>query len=133
MLEKTGSLSVCRSEYRWETTQPRSLSIKRHRVGTTCPCIERSDQNLFKFSGAAFEGKDSIEDLLLVLNFKRVGGEKILEMRGDLGRVLLQEAAQRPNNFEHCNQTNEPQVIFAQRTTYFTEGLSSAFRSPSAY
>jgi hypothetical protein len=55
-----------------------------------------------------------IEDLLLVLNFKGVCGEKILEMRGDLGRVLLQEAAQDPNNFEHCNQINEAEVLFAQ-------------------
>lgn len=51
--------------------------------------MERSDQSIFELSGAALEGKDSIEDLLLVLNFKGVRSERIFEMRGDLGRALL--------------------------------------------
>jgi hypothetical protein len=58
-------------------------------MGTTCPSIERSDQGIFKLSGAALEGKGSLEDLLLVLNFEGVCGEEILEMRGDLRRVLF--------------------------------------------
>jgi hypothetical protein len=94
--------------------QPRSLSVKSQRMGTTCPCIERSDQSILKFSGAAPECNSSIKDLLLVLNFKRVRGEKILEMRSDLGRIPPQEAAQDPNNFEHSSQANEPRVLFAQ-------------------
>ena len=83
-------------------------------MGTTCPRIERSDQSTFKFSGASLEGRGRIEDLLLVLNYKGICGEKILEMRGDLGRALLQEAAQDPNNFEYRNQTNGPWGLFAQ-------------------
>jgi hypothetical protein len=58
-------------------SQPCSLSIKRQRIGTTCPCIERSGQGIFRLCGAALEGKNSIEDLLLVLNFKGLCGEKI--------------------------------------------------------
>jgi hypothetical protein len=88
--------------------QSRGLLIKCQCMGTTCPCIERSDQSILKLSCAIFEGRNSIKDLLFVLNFKRVCDEKILEMRGDLGTVLLQEAAQDPNNFEHRDQTNEP-------------------------
>src|SRR5882757_6776710 len=87
------------SEYRLEVRQPRKFSIKCQRVGTTCPRIERSDQSIFEVSGAVLQSKSSIEDLLLVLNFEGVCGEKILEMKRDLGRSLLQEAAHDPDNF----------------------------------
>ena len=58
------------SEHRLEVRQPRSFSIKCQRVGTTCPRIERSDQSIFEASAAVLQDKSSIEDLLLVLNFK---------------------------------------------------------------
>jgi len=58
------------SEYRLEVRQPRSFSIKCQRVGTTCPRIEGSDQSIFEASAAVLQGKSSIENLLLVLNFK---------------------------------------------------------------
>jgi hypothetical protein len=50
-------------------------------VGAASPGIERSDQSIFKVPGSVLQGKSSIEDLLLVLNFEGVSGEKILEMR----------------------------------------------------
>jgi hypothetical protein len=71
-----GSATLESSDYREEMRQPPGLAIKCQRVGTTCPRIERSDQSIFKISDAVLQGKGSIENLLLVLNFKGVCGEK---------------------------------------------------------
>jgi len=49
-------------------------------------------------------------------------------MRGDLGGSLLQETTQDPNNFEHCNQTNEPWGLFTQLLIEDFVGLTRLFR-----
>ena len=94
--------------------QARSLSVKCECVGAPCPGIQCPDQSILKLSSTALEGKSSLEDLLFVLNFQSVCGKKVLDMSGDLGRILLQEAAQYPNDFKNGNQADESWTLLAQ-------------------
>src|SRR5215472_3748821 len=102
------------SDYDLELRQPRSLSIKCQCTDTPCPGIQCPDQCILKLSGAALEGKSSLEDLLFVLNLKRVCSQQVFDMASDFRRSLLQEAAQHPNDFKNSNQANEPRILFAQ-------------------
>jgi len=63
------------SEYRWKCGSRAAFRSKCQRVGTTCPRIERSIKHLSKPPAAVLEGKSSIEDLLLVLNFSESARE----------------------------------------------------------
>ena len=69
----------------------RAVSVEGQRVGTASPDIERTDQGILEFARAAFEGESRLEDLLFVLNFEGVCGEKMFNVSGDLGRAPLQE------------------------------------------
>lgn len=83
-------------------------------MGTASPDIERTDQGILEFARAAFEGESRLEDLLFVLNFEGVCGEKMFNVSGDLGRAPLQEAAENPNDFENCSEVHKSGVRFAQ-------------------
>jgi hypothetical protein len=77
-------------------------------VGTASPDIECTDQGILEFARAAFEGESRLEDLLFVLNFEGVCGEKMFNVSGDLGRAPLQEAAENPNDFENLARFTNP-------------------------
>jgi len=94
--------------------QARGLSIKCQCVGAPCPCIECPDQGVLKFSCPVLEGKGSLEDLLFILNLKRVRGEQVLDMSSDCGRTLLQEAPQHPHDFKNGNEADKSRALFAQ-------------------
>src|ERR1700722_16504834 len=102
------------SDDRLEMWQPRCFSIKCQCMRTTSPGVQRTYQGILELSSATLESKNSLEDLLFVLNFKGIRGEEILEMSGDFRRILLQEAAQDPDNFQHGNQTKKSPVLFTQ-------------------
>jgi hypothetical protein len=96
-------------------------------VGTACPDIERTDQGILEFARAAFEGESRIEDLLFVLDFEGVCGEKIFNVSGDLERAPLQEAAENPNDFENCSDVHKSRVLFAQLPIDDLIGLARLF------
>jgi hypothetical protein len=82
-------------------------------VGAASPDIERTDQGILEFARAAFEGESRLEDLLFVLNFEGVCGEKTFNVSGDLGRTPLQEAAENPTGFENCSEVHKSGIRFA--------------------
>ena len=96
-------------------------------MGTASPDIERTDQGILEFARAAFEGESRLEDLLFVLNFEGVCGEKMFNVSGDLGRAPLQEAAENPNDFENCSEVHKSGVWFAQLPIDDLIGLARLF------
>ena len=48
--------------------QPRRFAVKSQGHGTAGPEIKRTDQGILELPGAAFESKDGLEHLLLVLH-----------------------------------------------------------------
>ena len=58
--------------------------------------VQGTDQGILELSDTTLKGKGSLEDLLLILNVKRIRREKVLKMFGYLKGCLLQETPQHP-------------------------------------
>ena len=72
---------------RWKWGGRAVSPVECQRVGTASLDIERTDQGILEFARGAFEGESRLEDLLFVLNFEGVCGEKIFNVSGDLERA----------------------------------------------
>jgi hypothetical protein len=79
-----------------------------------CPGVQCADQGVLELPGTALEGERGLEDLLVILNFERIGSKKVLQVSGDFSRRLLQKTTEHPYNLEDSNQAEEPGVLFAQ-------------------